>query len=287
MKPIQYSVPVPKDRTVFIQEDVLDKFYPYMHRHEEYQLIWIVEGDGQLLVDDNLHDFHEGDIFLLGSNQAHVFKSRPLGERVRSVSVFFSDKGALANMLHLPELSILLDFISKNKRGFQVPKEQLSRVRRRFDILKKSDHMDQLINFCYLLRALNAVSSELKPLSGISIGESEEAGSIRIHTLCRYIEHNFRENISLDEVSDKANLTPQAFCRFFKRSTGKTFVSYLNEIRVREACRLLGSSRYDSIAGIAYDCGFNSITNFNRVFRSIIGLSPKEYLLSYQNILHQ
>ncbi|MFD2598733.1 helix-turn-helix domain-containing protein [Sphingobacterium corticis] len=287
MKPIQYSVPVPKDRTVFIQEDVLDKFYPYMHRHEEYQLIWIVEGGGQLLVDDNLHDFQEGDIFLLGSNQAHVFKNTPLSERVRSISIFFSDKGALANMLHLPELSVLLDFISKNKRGFQVPRQQLSRVRRRFDILKRSDHMDQLINFCYLLRALNAVSSELKPLSGISISETEEVGSIRIHALCRYIEQNFRENISLDAMSDKANLTPQAFCRFFKRSTGKTFVSYLNEVRVREACRLLGSSRYESISGVAYDCGFNSITNFNRVFRSVTGLSPKEYVLSYQNLLYQ
>lgn len=287
MKTIQYSVPVPKDRTVFIQEDILERFYPYMHRHEEYQLIWIVEGAGQLLVDDNLHNFEQGDIFLLGSNQAHVFKSRLENGLVQSVSVFFNIKGALANMLHLPELSILLDFISKNCRGFQVPKEHLVHVRRRIEILKKSDSMDQLVSFFYLLKALNRVSSELKPLSGVASNDCDAVGAMRINMLSKYIEENFKENITLCEVAEKANLTPQAFCRYFKKSTGKTFVSYLNELRVREACRLLGAERHDCISIVAYNCGFNSITNFNRVFRSVTGVSPKEYAINYKNILYQ
>lgn len=287
MKPVHYNVPVPKDRTLFVQEDILERFYPHMHRHEEYQLIWIVEGAGQLLVDDSLHDFKKDDIFLLGSNQPHVFKNEQDGGLVRSVSVFFNVKGRLAGMLDLPELGVLLDFISNNQRGFRVPNTYLSQVRRRIEILKKSDHMDQLINFFYLLKALNSVSAQLKPLSGASFVDNEPNTTIRINKLCRYIDEHFKDNIALSEVAEQANLTPQAFCRFFKKSTGKTFVSYLNDVRVREACRLLGTGTHDCISTVAYLCGFNSITNFNRVFRNVIGESPKEYMNKYITLLYQ
>ncbi|MGX1639799.1 MULTISPECIES: AraC family transcriptional regulator [Sphingobacterium] len=287
MKPIQYNVPVPKDRTVFVQEDILDKFYPYMHRHVEYQIIMIVAGSGQLLVDDNLHNFQQGDIFLVGSNQAHVFKNDQSSEGIRSVSVFFNLEGALLNLLNLPELSVLMEFISNNCRGFQVPKQHLAPIRRRIEVLKRSDRMDQLVNFFYLLKSLNMVSADLTPLSGVSHYETDAFGGFKINSLCRFIEENFKENISLCDVAEKANLTPQAFCRYFKKCTGKTFVSYLNEIRVREACRLLGNDKYDCVSIIAYSSGFNSITNFNRVFRSVIGTSPKEYALNYKNFLYQ
>lgn len=288
MKAIQFNVPAPKDRTVFVQEDILDKFYPYMHRHIEYQIIWIVEGSGQLLVDDNLHNFKKGDIFLLGSNQAHVFKSEDAsGEVVQSVSVFFNLEGALVNMLNLPELQILLDFICNNCRGFRVPQQHLSQIRRRIEIVKESESMDQLVNFFYLLRSLNMISSDLSPLSGVSHTDQEATGDFKINMICRYIDDCFKENITLCEVAEKANLTPQAFCRYFKKSTGKTFVSYLNEVRVREACRLLGSDKYNCVSIVAYKSGFNSITNFNRVFRNIIGSSPTEYAINYKNLLYQ
>ncbi|PUV26235.1 MULTISPECIES: AraC family transcriptional regulator [Sphingobacterium] len=286
MKPIQYQVPIPKDRTVFIQEDLLDKFYPYMHRHEEYQLIWIKEGTGQLLVDDNVHHFERGDIFLLGSNQAHVFKNDFMDGFVQSVSVFFNLKGTLSGILNLPELSMLLDFIDKNGRGFKVPKTHLPQVSRRIEALKNSDSLGQLVSFFYLLKSLNRLSLNLKPLSGVTAADFVTGGSFRIATLCDFLENNYKENIGLNEIAEKANLTPQAFCRYFKKSTGKTFISYLNELRVREACRLLGGKDYDCISIVAYNAGFNSVTNFNRVFRSILGISPKMYVANYRNLLY-
>lgn len=287
MKPIQYRVPVPKDRTVFIQEDLLDKFYPYMHCHEEYQLIWIKAGAGQLLVDDNVHYFEKDDIFLLGSNQAHVFKNDLLQGYVQSTSIFFSLKGTLSKILNVPELSMLLDFIDKNGRGFKVPKIHLAQVSRRIESLKNSDSLGQLVSFFYLLKSLNRLSFKLKPLSGVANVDFGAGGSFRITTLCDFLNNNYKENIGLNEIAGKANLTPQAFCRYFKKSTGKTFVSYLNELRVREACRLLGGVDYDCISRVAYNSGFNSVTNFNRVFRSILGISPKMYIANYKNLLYE
>lgn len=287
MKPIQYQVPIPKDRTVFIQEDLLDKFYPYMHCHEEHQLIWIKEGTGQLLVDDNVHHFERGDIFLLGSNQAHVFRNDFMDGFVQSVSVFFNLKGTLSGILNMPELSMLLDFIDKNRRGFKVPKIHLAQIGRRIESLKSSDSLGQLVSFFYLLKSLNRLSFKLKPLSGLTTLDIGASGSFRITALCDFLEKNYKEDIGLNEIAGKANLTPHAFCRYFKKSTGKTFVSYLNELRVREACRLLARQDYDCISRVAYSSGFNSVTNFNRVFRSILGLSPKMYMANYRNLLYE
>ena len=287
MKPIQFKVPAPQDKSVYVQEDILDKFYPHMHRHEEYQLIWIKEGIGQLLVDDNVHDFQGGDIFLLGANQAHVFKNIAVGEYVQSISVFFNTKGALATMATMPELRILLDFIDESHRGFKVPAKHLVQVSRRIEILQQSDFLDQLVNFFYLLKSLSKVSPELQPLTGVQVQKNDTNKAFRIATLCKFLEEHFKEDISLCEIADKANLTPQAFCRYFKKSTGRTFVSYLNELRIREACRLLGKGRHDCISRIAYNSGFNSITNFNRVFRSILGISPKVYVTNYRSYLYQ
>jgi AraC-like DNA-binding protein len=76
-------------------------------------------------------------------------------------------------------------------------------------------------------------------------------------------------------------MTPQAFCRFFKKRTRHTFVSFLNEVRINEACKKLTEGGFDSISTVAYTCGFNSITNFNRVFKAVLGKSPSEYVESY------
>ena len=77
MKVLQFTIPVAQDRAVIVQEDVMAHFYPYLHRHREAQLIWIKEGEGTLLADNQMHPFKKNDIFLLGANQPHLFKSNP------------------------------------------------------------------------------------------------------------------------------------------------------------------------------------------------------------------
>lgn len=76
-------------------------------------------------------------------------------------------------------------------------------------------------------------------------------------------------------------MTPESFCRYFKKHTGHTFISFLNEIRINEACKKLTAHKFESISTVAYKCGFKSITNFNRVFKCVIGISPREYLDNY------
>jgi AraC-like DNA-binding protein len=94
---------------------------------------------------------------------------------------------------------------------------------------------------------------------------------------------HYNRDLTLEEVAAAAYMTPQAFCRYFKKHTRLTFVSFLNEVRINEACKKLIEGSYDSVSSIAYDCGFNSITNFNRVFKSTLGISPREYLNKFMS----
>jgi AraC-like DNA-binding protein len=285
MKMIQFNVPSPKDKSVYVQEDKLSDFYPYFHKHEEYQFMWIVKGEGTLFLADSFHPFRADDIFLLGPNQPHVFKRNADDLEhleVESVSIFFNLKGSLSSLFNMPELGSILAFILQNTNGFKVPHAYTSRIKRRIGLLKNADMMDQLMSFVFLLKELSLVSHELKPLSVTTVLNKDD-GFLRINDVCRYIKDNFRRSITLEEAADHANLTPQAFCRYFKKHTGLTFVSYLSELRIQEACKLITSQRYESIGLVAYNSGFNSITNFNRVFRSVTGFSPKEYYGRYKN----
>lgn len=288
MKTLQFTIPVAHDRTLIVQEDCMTYFYPHLHRHHEAQLTWIREGRGTLIAENSMHPFQENDIFLLGANQAHVFKSNAEyfegkgTKQVQSISVFFDPNGKLASLFNLPELYLLQTFVKDHSYGFRVPHDAQREVSRRICRLKDASQMDQLMHFFYLLRTLSVVSKKAAPLSGGTSSPISENEGIRIGSIYNYISQNFTNPITLEEVADQASLTPQAFCRYFKKHTGNTFVAFLNEMRVHEACKKLTQHRCESIATVAYGCGFNSITNFNRVFRSVIGNSPKEYMLNYQ-----
>jgi AraC-like DNA-binding protein len=93
--------------------------------------------------------------------------------------------------------------------------------------------------------------------------------------------HHYESPLTLEDVAAQAHMTPQAFCRYFKKHTRHTFVSFLNQVRINEACKKLTDGSYDSVSTVAYNCGFNSITNFNRVFKSVTGKSPRDYIRDY------
>jgi AraC-like DNA-binding protein len=142
-----------------------------------------------------------------------------------------------------------------------------------------------MIHFLDILNKLMSYE-DLAPLSNSSQPQmySEHEG-IRMANIYNYIMQHYNEPVTLEEVAKQAHMTPQAFCRYFKKHTRHTFVSFLSEVRINEACKKLTDGAYDSIATIAYNCGFNSITNFNRVFKSVTSLSPSEYVNNFSKML--
>ena len=146
--------------------------------------------------------------------------------------------------------------------------------------------VDVLFNFLKLVNSLQDLNENVEPLcSDMYSSNVTENEGMRLSKIINFITENYNSQISLEDVANAAFMTPQAFCRYFKKHTGHTFVSFLNEVRINDACKsLISGEKADCISGVAYKAGFNSITNFNRVFKSIIGQSPRAYIDTYNSV---
>ncbi len=284
MKVLQFTIPVPGDQNIIVQKENLPYFYPHLHRHDEVQLTWIQRGEGTLVVGNNMYPFRSNEIYCIGANQPHVFKSDPSyfqeqGRReVVALTVFFNPNGKLQHLLDLAEAKTVKAFLQKHRSGFAIPEEQVPAIARQMKKLGEESGMQQLISFLDMLRRCSQIPAlpELSSMSDMaSVSEHE---GLRLGNIYHYIMDNYARQITLEDVAKQAHMTPQAFCRYFKKRTRHTFVSFLNEVRINEACKKLTDGGYEGISSIAYTCGFNSITNFNRVFKSVVGRSPSEYL---------
>ncbi|HEY4194431.1 MAG TPA: AraC family transcriptional regulator [Mucilaginibacter sp.] len=288
MKVLQFTIPVAHDKSVIARQDELPYFYPHLHRHKEAQVTWILSGEGTLIAGNNMHAFQSGEIYVLGADQPHLFKSSPEyfqpgnKKAVKTLTIFFDPNGSLASLFDLPEMKVFKDFIQQNQQGFKLPPEYVDKISRTMLDIQNTSGPDQMIHFLQMLRILQGIPVKREPLSsfGISSGITESEG-IRISNIYNFILQRYSEAITLDDVAREACMTPQAFCRYFKKHTGQTFVSFLNGMRINEACKKLTGNKYESISVVAYKCGFTSITNFNRVFKTVMGNSPRGYLDSY------
>jgi len=234
-----------------------------------------------------MHPFHDGEIYLIGANLPHLFKSDPVyflpgsEKEVRAVTVFFNPAGKLSALFGLPEMKDLKAFVHQSQNGFRVPDTCYVDIAERIETIRKTSGAEQLSLFIALLNILS-VTDDLQPLSSGSLAYSmTDPEGMRIASVYNYIMHNYGNTLKLEDVAAQAHLTPTAFCRYFKKHTRHTFVHFVNKIRVNEACRLLITGSQSSIASVAYACGFNSITNFNYVFKCITGTSPRDYVNLY------
>jgi AraC-like DNA-binding protein len=289
MKVLPFTIPVPHDHSIIVQEEVLPHFYTYLHRHAEIQITWIQKGEGTLLAGNNMHVFRENEIYIIGANLPHLFKSDPAyflpdsDKEVRTVTIFFNPSGKLAALFNLPEMKTVSAFITQNQSGFKVPDAIYNEMARRIAAIQQANGAGQLYGFIELLTVLST-NTDLPPLSSGSYTFSmTDPEGMRIASVYNYIMQNYSSALTLDDVAKQAHLTPTAFCRYFKKHTRHTFVNFVNKVRVNEACKMLVNGSQKNIATIAYSCGFNSITNFNYVFKSVTGVSPRDYINDYSN----
>ncbi|HSB94014.1 MAG TPA: AraC family transcriptional regulator [Flavitalea sp.] len=283
MKVLQFTIPVTQNKTIIVQQDVLPYFYPHLHRHEEIQLTWIQKGEGTLIAHTNMHAFRSNEIYFLGANQAHVFKSdhqyfsgKSL-RKVQSLTIFFNPDGRLAHMLDFPELKLIRQFLNRTDNGFRIPEKYVTEISGRMLKIEELNGVEQILQFIDLLRVFSQMDTGEPLVSGSRNKSISEHEGIRIGAIYDYILQHYDIEITLEDVAAQAHMTPQAFCRYFKKHTRHTFISFLNEVRINEACKQLTEGSYESISTVAYDCGFKSITNFNRVFKTVTGQSPGTY----------
>ncbi len=289
MKVIQFTIPVAIDNSIHLQEDRLHYFYPHLHRHNEIQIIWVINGEGTLIIGNNMLSFQSGDMFVIGANQPHVFKSDPSyfvagnREKIHSLNIFFNPKGFISMLLEFPEMLSIKKFVKSSNFGMQASEKDASKLAEYFLKIRNSSTGFRLAYFIELLQIM-ANLEKWKYLSTESFQNIiTDVEGLRMNDIYQYTMDHFTENITLEQIAAIVYLTPQSFCRYFKKHTSKTYVNFLNEVRINEACKKLKDLDFGSIGSIAYECGFNNVVSFNRVFKSIMAKSPKDFMKTYKN----
>lgn len=241
------------------------------HYHPEYELTLILKGSGKRLVGDSHEGFVPGDLVLIGPSMPHTWVSDPLETDCRAVVIQFPAE-FIRPFLLLQEFAQVERMLSASARGLFFPGEQaaaglagLASLPGSERVLRLMDVLERLSRQPYLPLA----SQDFTPVTG---GENET----RINKVCRYVHRNVDRKIGLEEVSRLVGLSEPAFCKFFKRATGKTFSDYVNDIRISRACNLLTGSD-QPVGVIAYSCGFENMAYFNRVFLRKKSINPKAF----------
>ncbi|MFT3935901.1 MAG: AraC family transcriptional regulator [Chitinophagaceae bacterium] len=250
---------------------------PY-HFHPEFELTLIVQGHGKRYVGAHMDDYTTGDLVLLGSNLPHCWKTTSSKTSKKSISTVIQfKKDFLGNdFFAAPEAKRLQQLFTNSGYGIQFTGNSNS-IRQQIENLpQEEDGFKRLLQLLNILHQL-AASKQYKLLHkqsaypSLSFNEKE-----RIHAAMAYIVENFRDNISLKKVAAITSMTPEAFCKYFKRLTRKTFIEVVNDYRIDFALgQLLNTEK--AVAEIGYESGFNDISNFHKTFKERTQQSPLAY----------
>jgi len=280
MRALFEKVTPPAQESFFCKEFLCPRFESPWHFHPECELTLIVESSGRRFVGDHIATFQEGDLVLLGPDLPHFWYSEPAtDQRAHSVVTLFRLDFLGAEFLGKAELGPIRRLLAKAARGLQITgltqKKLLAPIRK----LPRLSGMPRLLGLLSVLDALaRAPGRDLQPLSSAGfIPLLDPLDEPRMNRVLGYINREFGAcHLNQPEAARLANLTPAAFSRFFKRKTGKSFSTFVNEVRVGHACKLLLESELNSTE-ICFASGFGNVSNFNRRFRKLKETTPSEY----------
>jgi AraC-like DNA-binding protein len=280
MKVLPFKIPKPENNALIYQEDIEFVFYDKLHQHDEIQVSFIEKGTGTLLVGDRISSYAENDIIILGSNLPHAFKSdKNEFKKSKMLTLFFTKTSFGESFFELNEFTEISYFFSKSLQGALVKRNQ-TEIITYFLKLKEASKLER---FILLLKILKIISrSQTEPLCSFAQNKkySDTEGK-RMRTIFEYTMEHAHQKIALDDISSIANMTKNAFCKYFKKRTNKTYISFLTEVRIENACQLLKSKEEFSIGDIAYKSGFYNISNFNRKFKEVKKMTPLKYKFSH------
>lgn len=279
------SFQIPKAGTTFIQyqEDRGMHFYNNLHQHPQCQLTVIIEGRGQLLVGDYVGRFEPGDLFLLGENIPHVFRSDAEyfdeeNELSSSGNTLFFDFKAIEKSLgEVDEFRELIHLNEQINGCFKIEGTAKKSILELFQNFSSCSGLEKLQKAIHMLSLIKVGSKEIIALNLIPVTRSlSERDGKRMDQVMRYILENSAKPISLDEIAEQAYMSKEAFCRFFKLRTRRTFTQYLQQLRITEAKKLLLETDL-GISQISYQVGFQTLSHFNKTFKSMTNQTPKSW----------
>lgn len=277
------------------EESFVVKFFDYeyyptpWHYHPEYELVLVTESTGKRFIGDNIQSFGPGNLALIGPNVPHLYRNdtayyqpkSPL--RAKSIVIHFLTSSIGEDFLALPACRKIKELLTKSAMGLEIKGKANIQVAKQMHELLELKELPRLMKLLDILNIL-AGTNDKKNVSnhlfkGDNIKESE-----RLTKVFDYVMKNFLSDITLSDVASLVNMAENSFSRYFSQRTRKSFSAFVNEIRLSHASKLLTDTD-KSVSDICFGSGFNNISNFNRQFKELYGLSPLLYRRQYLNKL--
>jgi len=261
--------------------------YP-IHNHEVYELNFVEHAVGaKRTVGDSCETVGEYDLVIITSpNLEHVWEQAGCtSEDIREITVQFKFGGdENGSFFEKSPFNSINEMIKEAQKGLCFPLSAIMKVYDKLDSLSKvTDSFNALMQFMEILHILSKCDGA-RALATTSYAKVNiEDDSRRVLKVKNYINGNYMNEIKLKELADIVNMSETAFSRFFKNHTGRTLSDYIIDIRLGYATRLLIDTT-DSINEISFNCGYNNISNFNRLFKRKKGCSPTQYRDNYHKI---
>jgi len=254
-----------------------NSFGVHWHYHPEIEICYVKQGEGHRIVGDSIEKFGSDDLVLLGSHLPHCWTTSELfNHQTLDMEVYviqFNKDHILNNGMEFKEINQLLESAQKGIK-FDILKDNCLKPQ-----IKKVDNTQGLEKYLSLLTLLHLMCKTIEKstlVSNLYTPEYSKKAEKRIVKACNYIHQNYREHIVISEIAELVSMNPSSFCRYFKKYIGKTIIEYVNDLRINYACNQLQNTP-KVVHKIAYDCGYQSVTQFNKIFKRLMNETPTEY----------
>jgi len=265
-------------------EEFLKTIVPFWHFHPEIELVYVNKGKGKRHIGNHISYFNNSQLVLIGSNLPHVGYIDRLTTNGSETLIQFKPDFLGSEFFKIPEMIAVEALFERAKKGIRFNIEIKQRIGAKIEALVALDGVPRITSFLEILNDLATTDDyTLLNANGFAF-ETIPQDSNKIEVIYNHINEHFREHISLDEISSLVSMTVPAFCRYFKKSTGKTFTKLVNEYRVVHATKLLAESN-STITDVSFECGFNNFSHFNKLFKNFTGKSASKYRSEMKNLI--
>ncbi|MGA0556301.1 helix-turn-helix domain-containing protein [Larkinella sp. VNQ87] len=287
MKALLEKIELGDQNSLRVMHLVLPYFEAPWHFHPEYELTYIVRSQGKRFVGDHVESFDAGDLVLLGPDLPHFWRNdddyyQPGSSLVaEAIVVQFDRQLGDALLPQLPEAQALTALLKRARYGLRFGPKKVYGLKPALESLLACSGLERLLRLLHILHQLTDDPDAIMLASDNYELKANEAETERMKRVLDFMLTHFRNEIRVDDIAAVAGMAPAAFCRYFRKRTRKSFVEYLNELRISHARKLLVQSDL-SISQVGLECGFNNISHFHRQFKLHNGTTP----LKYQSLQH-
>lgn len=282
MKIIEQRLPQDYDKSFIVFQEI-GQFFPYQwHYHPEYELVLVTQSTGRRMVGDHIGHFDEGDLVLMGPCLPHVWVNDDTyingiaPQQANAIVVQFEGDFLGDQFLLIPEMEQVRQVLTLSNQGLQIRGKARDKIARLMEQMLEMNGIQRLASLFSIFDMLVRTSDYEMLSSPGYVQRTHLEYSNRVNRVTEYIMRNFDREITLKEIASVASMAVATFCNFFKDHYRMTFIEYINTVRIGYACKLLAESRLN-VMEVAFRSGFNNLGNFNRRFKAVKQMTPREY----------